>query len=189
MSGIKGTIVIGTARSGSHMTCDLLYNNSQLANKHMLGEVTELPGIDDKFVYCSIVQNWAKARLAVDTSWVNEYHVINLRRRDKVAQYLSWCIFRAQTQATVSKHSPDWNDYKDLLPWESTADDIEMFLMEQYLDFAIKPHEVIYYEDIIQRSVLNTRFKKNQYPVAPEHIVTDYTLVKTMLEKFSYDRR
>lgn len=189
MSRIKGTIVIGTARSGSHMLCDLLYNNSQLSNKLMLGELTELPDVADKFAYCSIVQNWAKSNLAVDTSWVKDYHVVNLRRRDKVAQYISWCVFRAQTQASISKHSPEWEDYKDLLPWESTKDDIDMFLMEQYVDFAIKPHEVVYYEDIVKRPVLNTRFKKNQYPVPPEAIVTDYALVKSILEKFSYDRR
>jgi len=185
---IKGMIVIGTARSGSHMTCDMLYNESQLPEKVILGEVTELPDIADKFVYCSIVQNWAKIALAVDLSWTSDYYVVNLRRRDKVAQYLSWCVFRAQAQASISKHSPDWNDYKDLLPWESTKDDIEQFLMEQYLDFAITPNEIVYYEDMI-KSRKATKFKQNQYPIPPQEIVTNYTLVKNMLEKFSYDNR
>lgn len=185
---IKGVIVLGTARSGSHMACDMLYNESTVPNKIMLGEVTELPCVSNKIAYCSIVQNWAKIKLAVDTSWANEYRVIHLRRRDKVAQYLSWCVFRAQTLASISKHSPDWNDYIHLLPWESTSDDIEMFLMEQYLDFAFVATDVVYYEDLVV-SGRYTRFKKNKYPVAPAEIVTNYTLVKHMLEKYSYDGR
>ena len=188
MQRIKGTIVIGTARSGSHMTCDMLYNESQFANKIMLGEVTELPDVPGKHVYCSIVQNWAKVKLAVDTSWQQDYVIVNLRRRDKVAQYLSWCVFRAQTQASISKHSPQWNDYKDLLPWASTADDIEQFLVEQYMDFAFTANQIVYYEDMAQ-SHKPTKFKKNQYPVQPQEIVTDLALVKNMLEKFSYDNR
>lgn len=186
MPGIKGTIVIGTARSGSHMTCDMLFNNSQVPDKHMLGEVTSLPNVPGKFVYCSIVQNWAKVQLATEVSWCNEYHVVNLRRRDKVAQYLSWCIFRLQP--SMDDHAPVWDRYKNLLPWDSTRADIDMFLMEQYMDFAFVPDEVIYYEDIIETYV-NTKFKKNQYPVAPDEIVTDYQLVKRMLENFSYDNR
>lgn len=180
----KGTIVIGTARSGSHMTCDMLYNNSTIENKLNLGEITNLPTMPGKFVYCSIVQHWFKTALAITTEWTKEYNVVNLRRRDKVAQYLSWCVFRAG----ANKHSPNWDDCKKLLPWDSTRDDIEMFLMEQYLDFAFKPDQILYYEDLIKEPV-NTKFKKNQYPVAPEDIVTDYKLVKSMLENFSYDNR
>lgn len=185
MPGIKGVIVVGTARSGSHMTCDMLYNTAVEPHKVNLGEVTKLPYIPGKFVYCSLVQHTVKNLLAVDTQWTDEYHIVNLRRRDKVAQYVSWCVFRAQTQASISKHSPDWGDYKDLLPWESTAEDIEMFINEQNLDFAIPADEVVYYEDMIV-SGNKTQYKKNQYPIPPEQIVTDYALVKSMLEKYSY---
>ena len=149
MSGIKGTIVIGTARSGSHMTCDMLYTASAITSKINLGEVTALPYVAGQYAYCSIVQHQVKNMLAVDTTWVNDYEVVNLRRRDKVAQYISWCVFRAQTQASISKHSPNWNDYKDLLPWQSTQEDIEMFIAEQNLDFAIPANRVVYYEDMI----------------------------------------
>ena len=188
MSGIKGLIVIGTARSGSHMTCDMLYNQSLIPNKINLGEITTLPDVEGRYAYCSIVQHQVKNLLAVDTAWVDSYEIVNLRRRDKVAQYISWCVFRAQTQASISKHSPNWDDYKDLLPWESTREDIEMFIVEQNLDFAIPANRVVYYEDMIV-SGFRTHYRKNRYPIPPDQIVTDYALVKTMLEKYSYDRR
>lgn len=188
MSRIKGTIVIGTARSGSHMTCDMLFNESLIANKVNLGEVTALPDVTGRYVYCSIVQHRVKNLLAVNTQWTRDYEIVNLRRRGKVAQYISWCVFRAQTQASISRHSPNWDDYKNLLPWESTVDDIEMFIAEQNLDFAIPSNQVVYYEDMTQ-SGLTTQYKKNTYPVPPDAIVTDYALVKRMLENFSYDNR
>jgi len=188
VSRIKATIVIGTARSGSHMTCDMLYNASTISGKINLGEVTVLPDVDNRYAYCSIVQHQVKNMIAVDTSWIYDYEIVNLRRRDKVAQYISWCVFRAQTQSAINKHSPDWNDYKDLLPWESTREDIELFILEQNLDFAIPANCVVYYEDMIKLG-LHTRYKKNTYPVPPEHIVTNYALVKNMLEKYSYHGR
>lgn len=185
MSGIKGTIVIGSARSGSHMACDMLFNQSIFTNKVNLGEVVTLPQVEGKYVFCSIVQSWTKNLLAVDDNWAMDYNIVNIRRRDKVAQYISWCVFRAQTQASISKHSPDWEDYQDLLPWESTKEDLEMFIAEQHLDFAFTADQVMYYEDLID-SGLRTKYKKNQYPLPPEQMVTDYELVKTMLEKYSY---
>lgn len=188
MSGIKGTIVIGSARSGSHMACDILYNRALIPNKINLGEVTELPTNNNRYIFCSIVQTQIKNLLAVDTSWTKDYYIINLRRRNKVAQYISWCVFRAQTKSSITKHSPEWDDYKEFLPWESTRDDIERFIIEQHLDFAFNPDEILYYENLVEAG-LKTKYKKNQYPIPPDQIVTDYILVKSMLEKYSYDNR
>jgi len=188
VSGIKGTIVIGTARSGSHMTCDMLYNASAIPNRINLGEVTKLPKESGHYTYCSIVQHQVKNLLAVNTAWTRNFEIINLRRRNKVAQYISWCVFRAQTQASISKHSPNWDDYKDLLPWNSNSEDIEMFIVEQNLDFAIPANRIVYYEDMVATG-LRTQYKKNKYPIPPQEIVTDYALVKNMLEKYSYDHR
>lgn len=181
----KGVIILATARSGSHMTCDMLFNDSKIPDKVLLGELVELPNTNKKFVYCSIVQAQAKIRLALNHNCLNDFWVVNLRRRNKIEQYISWCVFRAQTQSGILQHSPNWEDYKSFLPWKSTQSDIEMFLMEQYLDFAFKPNQILYYEDLIKNSV-NTEFKKNQYPVRPDEIVTDYQLVQNILQKFSY---
>jgi hypothetical protein len=187
MSGIKGTIIIGSARSGSHMACDMLYNQCTLDNAINLGEVTALPS-DNDYIFCSIVQAQIKNLLAVDTMWTKDYRIVNVRRRDKVAQYISWCVFRAQTKSNMNKHSPEWDDYKEFLPWESTKDDIERFIIEQHLDFAFNFDQILYYEDLVD-SGLKTKYKKNIYPVTPEQIVTDYELVKILLEKYSYDNR
>jgi hypothetical protein len=171
------------------MACDMLYNQSLVPNKVNLGEVTALPADNNtRYIFCSIVQAEIKNLLAVDASWAKDYHIINVRRRNKVAQYISWCVFRAQTRSGIGKHSPDWSDYKGLLPWKSNKDDIERFITEQHLDFAFNYNEILYYEDLA-KSGLQTKYKKNTYPVTPEQIVTDYKLVNTLLEKYSYDGR
>lgn len=173
---------MGSARSGSHMTCDMLANSSVGKN---LGEVTEIP-THDTFIFCSIVQCWAKNLLAKDITPLRNYQLVNVRRRDKVAQYISWCVFRAQVN--TQDHSPKWDNYSAMIPWESTKEDIEWFLFEQHIDFAFKYDTVLYYEDMVTSNLI-TGFKKNVYPVPHEKIVTDYELVKSMLGKYNYDGR
>jgi hypothetical protein len=195
----KGVIVLGTPRSGSHMLCDMLYNISLAKNKKLLGEIYTVRDVSvkqtlvdlehkhkDEFIFCSLVQQWAKNLLAMDPAVFDDYIVINLRRKNKVDQYISWCVFRAQTQAGISKHSPKWNDYKDLLPWKSDLTDIERFIGEQHLDHAFKSDYVLYYEDIVQLD-LKTKFIKNMYPVPYKEIVTDINLVELMLTQFTYN--
>ena len=198
----KGVIVLGASRSGSHMLCDILYNQSADNNKINVGEIFNnkpadiVAGLDiindikakNQFIFCSFVSYWGKNLLALNQHYLDDFMIINLRRKDKVAQYISWCVFRAQLQTTIEKHSPDWNDYKHLLPWKSSQDDLEMFLTEQHLDFAFKADTVVYYEDIIKFN-FPTQFRKNSYPIPYEEIVTDYELVKEILEKYNYDGR
>ena len=171
----KGCIILGASRSGSHMFCDGLYNQSSEPNKVNLGEIynNQVPLINsldiiekikqshkDQFIFCSLVSYWGKNALAMNKTLLDDFMIINLRRRDKVAQYISWCVFRAQLQSNIIKHSPNWEDYKNLLPWPSTEKDLEMFLTENHLDFAFSNHAVVYYEDVVLLK-LPTKFKKN----------------------------
>jgi len=197
----KGVIVIGTPRSGSHMLTDMLFQQSKDPNAYWLGEITANAdfSIDyfkkielehqGKIIFCSIVQHWIKRILAMDPSCLKDYVLINLRRRDKVAQYISWCVFQAQTSASMVKHSPDWDDYKQYLPIETTRERLNNFIDEQNLDFAFtNPDYVVYYEDVVQLD-LPSNFKKNHYPIPKEQIVGDFDTVKSLLEKYSYDNR
>ena len=59
------------------------------------------------------MQTWLRTKLAVNLEWTKDYYIINLRRRDKVSQYISWCVLRAQGKSNMVKHSPNWEDYKD----------------------------------------------------------------------------
>ena len=182
----KGVIVIGTPRSGSHMLTDILFNTAALPNAKLLGEirsdgnfsVDDFKNIESQnqgsIIFCSVVQLWIKRVLAMDRNYLKDYVLVNLRRRDKVAQYISWCVFQAQTTSSIVKHSPNWDDYKDCLPIETTQEHLNNFIDEQNLDFAFTdPDYIFYYEDIVNLN-LHTNFKKNNYPVSHEQIVTDY---------------
>jgi hypothetical protein len=194
----KGVIVIGSPRSGSHMTCDILYNMSKNKSKTYLGEIfidqekynETLSNILDnnKFIFCSIVQFWAKTILAVDPYILKDFNLINIRRRDKISQYISWCVFRTQLHSSKVRHSPEWKDIETLLPWKSTCEDIDRFLTEQHLDFAFNFNAVVYYEDLINYN-LTTRFTKNIYPISKEDIVTNFPLVESKLKNYNYDGR
>jgi len=191
----RGIIVIGSARSGTYMTSNMLYNISTINNKVAVGEIytdrylstnilDPLKVLESKyqgrFIFCSLTQFVNKNLLAMDSSYLKDYNLVNLRRRDKVAQYISWCVFRVS-----GRHLSKFADYKDLLPWPSTREDIEMFILEQNIDYAFSA-PVLYYEDLVL-SGMPTRFKKNHYPLPFEEIVTDYKLVCDTLSRYTYD--
>jgi hypothetical protein len=199
----KGVIILGASRSGSHMLCNGLFNQSSMANKVNLGEIynKQVPLSDaleviqqikqnhkDQFIFCSLVSYWGKNALAMNQSLLDDFMIINLRRKDKVSQYISWCVFRAQLLCGIGKHSPNWDEYKNLLPWPSTENDLEMFITENHLDFAFSNHAVVYYEDVVDLK-LPTTFIKNLYPIPHREIVTDYELVKTILGNYTYNGR
>jgi LPS sulfotransferase NodH len=197
----KGVLVYGSPRSGSHLACDMLYGYSTATNKFLKGEITAnqlsresiqnlLTNLSDqysdKFVFASIVQLRIKNFLSQQPELLKHYQLVHLRRRDKVKQYISWCVFRSQDKLGVWNHSPIWKDILPYLPYEVTGDDLEQFILEQNIDYAFpKPDNVIYYEDLIQMQ-LETNVKKNIYELPPERLVSDYQLVIDTLEDFKY---
>lgn len=195
----KGVLVIGSPRSGSHMAGDFLCNSSRHPSKFYRGEIFSNQKIsynetlltlinDSRFVFCSIVQYWAKNILAINPVILKDYQLINIRRRNKIKQYISWCVFRTQVNLNISMHSPTWQDVKNFLPWNSTEEDLDQFINEQHLDFAFNCDKILYYEDLIVYN-LPTNYNKNIYPISDEEIVTNYTLVESKLKNYSYDNR
>jgi len=189
LSKYKGLLVIGTARSGSHMACDMMYNSSTITNKINLYEVTQLPNPDNTFPFFSIVGSHHRSLLSLDLSWARDFYIVNIRRRDKIAQYLSQCVLKAQIDTGIPRHTPLWDEYRHYIPRRADIDDINYFIMDQWLDLAFNPNQILYYEDIVN-SGIHTVFTKNQYQtVQPTDIVQDYELVKRMLSGFSYNNR
>ena len=192
----KGLIVIGSARSGSHMACSMFYH-SAVAQAINLGEIYATNEKDleylnsvsqNGFTLCSIVNFMAKNRLAANLSQLKNYQLVNVRRKNKIDQYISWCVYRAQQKSNRYNHSPIWEDVEKFLPWEVTIDDLDRFIAEQNIDFAFQFDSIFYYEDLINSNNLTT-FKKNKYPIANNELVSNYTLVQEMLENYSYEGR
>jgi hypothetical protein len=197
----KGVLVYGSPRSGSHLACDMLCGYSTATNKFLKGELTSnnlshenirnlLTDLSeqyhDKFIFASLVQLRVKNFLSQQPELLKHYQLIHLRRRDKVNQYISWCMFRSQDKLGVWNHSPVWKDILPYLPYEVTSDDLEQFILEQNIDYAFpKPDIIVYYEDLIQMKS-ETKFKKNIYELPPEKLVSNYQLVKDTLEDFKY---
>lgn len=197
----KGVIVYGSPRSGSHMTCDMLWRFSTVENKVYLGEITanELSRkniqnlltdlsaeYQNKFIFASIVQLRIKNFLSQQPKLLKEYQLVHLRRRDKVKQYISWCMFRLQDNLGMWNHSPIWKDILPYLPYQVTDDDLEQFILEHNIDYAFpKPDNIVYYEDLIQMQ-LETNVKKNTYEWPMEKLVSNYQLVVDTFEDFKY---
>lgn len=202
-TGKRGVLVIGTPRCGSHALCHGLYNSSTEKNSKFLGEILKETDTPDhtkileywdrvenenqnNFVYASIVQLFSKTWMsAFYSDRFDDYIIINLRRRNKVKQYMSWCVFRAQMKSSIIRHSPTYEEYRDFLLWKTTLEDIEMFMTEQLMDYALKSDFVVYYEDI-DFSSLGTEFKKNHNLLNENLIMSDPELVNRILLDFKY---
>jgi hypothetical protein len=197
----KGVIVVGTPRCGSHMLISTLFRLFGRRNDELVGEINytdytiEEFHRNNNFVFASLVDHTLKSLLARNRLILADYQLINLRRRDKVKQYLSYCILRKQMAFDefhenyhFDKHSVNKKIFINYTPWASTVGDIHDFLAQQYIDYAFPSASVLYYEDILKLD-LGSDYKKNSYLLPPEKLVTDYELVKEILGPFSYDGR
>lgn len=192
----KGIIVIGSARSGSHFLTDALFRQCTKLDKILLGEIYKswdrrhiLKNLNEikantNFVFASIVQFVPKNLLIQHRHEFADYYIVNLRRRDKIAQYASWCLARSTWKESIS-HSPIWELVKKELPFTSTDDDIDQFIIEQNFDYIWPADCTIYYEDLLSLN-LSSKFKKNELLGTYVDIFSNYGVVKERLDKFKY---
>lgn len=195
----KGVIVIGSARSGSHYTTNALFNLSKIKNKIFLGELysswdpyailSDLNKIKeqfaDKFVFASIVSFLPKNLLRNHITEFGDYYLINLRRKDKVSQFVSFYVMKKIWDLGKVNHSPDWKLIKKDFPFTVTEEDIDQFIIEQNCDYTWPVNRVLYYEDIDKLQIL-TKFKKNSYPFEINEIFSNPEIIVNRLSTFKY---
>lgn len=195
--GKKGIVVISAPRSGSHWLTNALYRYSNKSNRVLLGEIYTKRSADvlselniikdkykDKFIFASIVQYVQKNRLIQYADQFKDYYIINLRRRDKVAQYISFAIMTLSWSLDPKSHSPAWGLMSDKFPIEVTNDLLDHFIAEQNFDYVWPADLIMYYEDLPKE--MSSRYQKNEYPMLPSEIFSDYELVKQRLSTFTY---
>lgn len=191
----KGIIVIGMPRSGTHHLSGSIYSELKNVNKIYLGEIYQnfdtsniLENLDalktcPDFFVCSFVQYVPKHLLLQHLEQLSEFYLINLRRRNKIEHYRSWCMARLTWKYSRS-HFVTWDKIVDDLPFQVTNDDIDNFIVEQSADYLIPCDLTVYYEDLKVQS----RFIKNTYNLPNEQIFSNYSLVIERLKDFKYVR-
>jgi hypothetical protein len=192
----KGIIIIGSPRSGTHYLADGLYKKCKISNKKLVGEIYDTFDIDtrnilknleelkqiENFTFSHIVQFIPKNLLVNYVDEIKEdYYVINIRRKNKIEQYRSWCMAR-MTWKHIKTHSVNWELIKNELPFIVTNEDIDNFIVEQNTDYLWKPDEIVYYEDI----KLESSFVKNAYTETFEELFSNANLIFERLADFKY---
>jgi hypothetical protein len=193
--GKKGILIISTPRSGSHMLASMVYNILEIENKVNLGEIychdvdkldilQHLKNIElshaGEFIIASIVQYYAINLLIPNQKYFKDYYLIDLRRRDKIAQYASWCIFQK-----TGNFSPNPESYKHLLPLPVDIEHVERFIASQNFCYAIPAHKILYYEEVVNLN-LPSSFTKNHYPIDIKDIFSDYEVIYKLLGNYQY---
>jgi len=193
--GKKGILIISTPRSGSHMLASMVYNMLEIENKVNLGEIychdvdkldilQHLKNIEslhtNKFIIASIVRSYVINLLIPNQKYFKDYYLIDLRRRDKIAQYASWCIAQK-----TGDFLPKLESYKNLFPLPVDIEHIEHFIAAQNFCYAIPAHKILYYEEVVNLN-LPSSFKKNQYHFDIKNVFSDYEVIYKLLGNYQY---
>jgi hypothetical protein len=194
----KGVVILASPRSGSIWLCGVLFNliNNSKVLYEQLVEFRDLDKdlvIDnftkifntDKIPIISITNFEAINFLRPHKNLFRDLFFIDLRRRDKIAQYASFCVMRIQWQCDNS-HVPNWEYILPRLPFQTTEIDINYFITLQNLSYCWPGDITLYYEDLKSISKDSGKPKKYEYPVNYEQIFSDYSLVKKRLGSFIY---
>jgi len=182
-------------RSGTHHLTDNIFKELKNNNKINLGEIYQnfdtaniLENLNEikkctSFFVCSLVQYVPKHLLLQNLEQLSEFYLINLRRRNKIEHYRSWCMARL-TWKYSNSHSVMWDKIINDLPFQVTNDDIDNFIVEQSADYLIPCDLTVYYEDLN----VHSGFIKNSYDLPNEKIFSNYNLVVERLQDFKYVR-
>ncbi len=198
----KNILIIGTPRSGTHALGSTFRKiDTTFIN---LGEICKNDGNDPlediKQIYnhttpliSHIVQLSAKIALSPWVDVLKQHAIIvNLKRNNKVKQFASWMYFHK----TGGVNSLKWHNHEasdTVLSPRSitvTAEDIDLFLVEQLTDDFFLSDYVLFYECL---NFSSADFKQNKYSFNIEEIFTnlDYVNQRLIDWKYSdyYDKR
>jgi len=195
LSNKKGIIVFGSSRSGTHHLGYGLYEKCDIKNKRYVGEIYHLD-VDtanimkdfrdlqkiQSFTFSQITHYISKNMLVQHINEIkNDYYLINIRRKNKIEQYRSWCMARLTWKYKAS-HSIDWSLIEKDLPLTITNKDIDDFIIQQNADYIWPADEIVFYEDI----KLDSRYKKNIYKENFNELFVNPELIFERLSNFNY---
>lgn len=187
----KNILILGAPRSGTHALGEEL---AALSNATNHSEICQVGYCDDpwhdvdllcdakQFTLAHIVQLTPKLVLARDVPKIkNSCLIVNIKRRDKVAQFASWIYFRVMDptglhgwhnhRATKTKFKPG--------EIEAKIEDIMQFQLEQLIDEYFLPDYRLCYEDLIFEH--QTTYIKNQFTFDLPKMFSNLDLVEQHL--------
>lgn len=205
----KGTVIITIGRSGSHLLGDIISNqltNNKIAHysllenlmnyslnfetvndfyKNTLAEMSNNPN----YIISQIQDFNSKVWLLSNYSnkWLNDYHVVILKRTNKVAHFFSKQILE-NFNSTIPVHTIkgfNYGDFSSLKNQTHTVDidSVWQFLSEQQILNRFDGNQTVIYEDMITwPEVDQSKYLKNNYNVNFKDLFTNYTDVVSMLE-------
>ena len=192
----KNILIIGTPRSGTHALGSTFQKlDTTFIN---LGEICKNDDVNDplediKKIYnhttpliSHIVQLSAKIALSPWVDVLKQHAIIvNLKRNNKVKQFASWMYFHK----TGGVNNLKWHNHEAsdtaLSPHSITvtAEDIDLFLVEQLTDDFFLSDYVLFYEYL---NFSSADFKQNKYSFNIEKIFTNLDYVNQRLIDWKY---
>ena len=191
----KNILIIGSPRSGTHALGSEL---CQRANGQNLEEICKVGYCADPWddinklsnspalTTAQVVQMTPKLTLAENVDRIKQHNiVVNIRRRDKVAQFASWIYFRVNDPTGLHGWHNHTADKMRSTPasQEASAHDITQFKLEQLLDDYFLPDFNLCYEDL---TFTHTKFKKNEFLFHLPEIFSNLDYVKEQLDQWQY---
>ena len=190
----KNILIIATPRSGTHALGSLFDSTDSTVQN--LGEICLADGVDplidikqiyqhDNLRVAHIVQLSAKIALSADIKTLKQHAlIVNLKRRNKVSQFASWMYFHKTGGVNGKWHNHSAAD-TSLVPGSIlvSAEDVDLFVVEQLTDDFFLPDYVLYYEDL---NFNRSAYTKNQYSFDLQEIFSNLDYVEQRLKNWNY---
>ena len=206
----RGTIIVTIGRSGSHLLGDIIeqrLNNLNIPAVNLLEELL----LSDSFTFNADYRNAigrvdraSRARYTIvqvqdfnsklwllknHLEWLNDYHIVVLKRRDQIKHFFSrqilenfWDVIPVHTKRSVTEGEHVSFDNLQNKKIEITPGAIWQFYSEQEILNRFEYNELVYYEDLVNYPESTTsNYVKNNYKINFEDLFTNYTDIVKLL--------
>lgn len=206
----RGTIIVTIGRSGSHLLGDIIEQRLNRLNIPAVNLLEELL-LPDSFSFnekyrnaVSRVDRAGRVRYTIvqvqdfnsklwllrnHVSWLNDYHVVVLKRRDHAKHFLSrqilenfWDVIPVHTRRGVTEGEHVSFDNLHNKKIEINPSAIWQFYSEQEILNRFEYNELVYYEDLLDYPESTTsNYIKNNYKINFEDLFTNYKDITKLL--------
>jgi hypothetical protein len=206
----KGTIVIGTMRSGSNLVVALAAKKlielemSYQFNGEYFFDITQKPTMrhpkyayfnmlnhlqeinNDTYSIGTIIYPKLKDMIAYNYEtwfWCNQnFHLVKIIRKDYIKHFMSQCIFQFSGQQYGVTNI---NEIKMPIPYRPNLHEINSFIGNVLEIVRFPCHNILEYENLPNEPVGHTT--KNMYNIEPQDFFADYEQVSELLSTLKYN--
>jgi hypothetical protein len=202
----KGTLILGYYRNGTHFLQDTILDlypgiqvYDEIGNDNTINDLEQLTQ-SSGYKICILNNTAPKFYLAGRRDLLDQWHIINLTRNNKVQHFISYWFWEQNTlqerisnSGKFSHHNTKHDVYKNSMLGNKVCYDIEAiiaWLQEQLINFHIAYNETVDYDELPKYQTDNISWTPNQYhSIGLADIFENHQEIHNLLSSFPMNMR